>query len=252
MSKRDEREALIEKAVSAMYEDSFGHRPGAWEPDEYAEWADMARAALTVFQQSLSTTRTVNILREDWERFKQWEQSTPVPADALEALAQASLDSERLRQIGEWLAMEHGHEETAKRVSMIADRHDRLAAWLQEQGYRREPVVDRRIMNLRRVLETDYNGTTGRDWIDSGLGGPLAKDLLAIIEAPAPRAEHPEPTEPTELERLRGWKAQAMTVLSEWEETWIAAGRPGRPGTSKAVSVRAELERLRAAGRAER
>lgn len=48
-----------------------------------------------------------------------------------------------------------------------------------------------------------------------------------------------------EIERLRQWKFEAMDVLSEWEKTWIAAGRPGRLGTSKAVSVRAEIERLR-------
>jgi hypothetical protein len=41
--------------------------------------------------------------------------------------SQAALDSERLRQIAEWLRMEQGHEETAKRVDLIADRHDRLA-----------------------------------------------------------------------------------------------------------------------------
>lgn len=46
--------------------------------------------------------------------------------------------------------------------------------------------TDRRIQNLRRVMATDYNGTSGRDWVAGGLGGQLAKDLLAIIEAPEP------------------------------------------------------------------
>lgn len=41
---------------------------------------------------------------------------------------EAALDSERLRQLAEWLAMDLGHEETAKRVNSIADRLDRLAA----------------------------------------------------------------------------------------------------------------------------
>lgn len=69
-------------------------------------------------------------------------------ADALEAAenaltptdderAQAGPDSERLRQIAEWLGMEHGHDETAKRVALIADRHDRLAA-----GFRRSEVPE--------------------------------------------------------------------------------------------------------------
>ena len=47
-----------------------------------------------------------------------------------------------------------------------------------------------------------------------------------------------------EHERLTAWKAEAITVLSEWEETWKAAGRPGRLGSSKAVGVRDEIQRL--------
>lgn len=57
----------------------------------------------------------------------------PVASDVQETAhtddeREASLDSERLRQIAEWLRMEIGHEDTAKRVDLIADRHDRLAA----------------------------------------------------------------------------------------------------------------------------
>lgn len=40
------------------------------------------------------------------------------------------------------------------------------------------------------------------------------------------------------IETLRRWKAEAMTVLDEWEATWEAAGRPGHLGQSKAVAVR--------------
>jgi hypothetical protein len=65
----------------------------------------------------------------DWLRERL---TTPPSDDEREALAQAALDSERLRQIAEWLSMELGHEETAKRVGLIADRHDRLAT-----GWRR-------------------------------------------------------------------------------------------------------------------
>lgn len=50
-----------------------------------------------------------------------------------------------------------------------------------------------------------------------------------------------------EVERLRAWKAEAMAVHAEWEATWHAAGRPGRLGGSKAVGVREEVARLRAA-----
>lgn len=50
-----------------------------------------------------------------------------------------------------------------------------------------------------------------------------------------------------EIARLRAWKAEALTVLAEWEETWEAAGRPGRLGGSKAIAVRDEIDRLRGA-----
>lgn len=50
-----------------------------------------------------------------------------------------------------------------------------------------------------------------------------------------------------EVDHLRAWKAEAMAVHVEWEATWQAAGRPGRLGGSKAVGVREEVERLRAA-----
>jgi len=67
-------------------------------------------------------------------------------------------------------------------------------------------------------------------------------------------AKHlPDPSEPTLVSRLadaleaaQDWKAQAMTVLSEWEATYEAAGSPGRLGQSKAVALREEIERLRA------
>lgn len=48
------------------------------------------------------------------------------------------------------------------------------------------------------------------------------------------------------LEAAQDWKAQAMTVLSEWEATYEAAGSPGRLGQWKAVALREEVERLRA------
>lgn len=50
-----------------------------------------------------------------------------------------------------------------------------------------------------------------------------------------------------ELERLRAWKAEALEVLTGWERVWEAAGRPGRPGSSKAESVRGFIEASRPA-----
>jgi hypothetical protein len=55
-----------------------------------------------------------------------------------------------------------------------------------------------------------------------------------------------------ELDRLRRWKQEAITVLGGWEECWIAAGSPGPLGESRAVNTRdriaalqAEVQRLR-------
>lgn len=39
-----------------------------------------------------------------------------------------------------------------------------------------------------------------------------------------------------EIESLRRWKAEAMTVLSEWEQVWEALGHPGFLGESKAAA----------------
>ncbi|MDA1178796.1 MAG: hypothetical protein O2931_08380 [Planctomycetota bacterium] len=44
-----------------------------------------------------------------------------------------------------------------------------------------------------------------------------------------------------QIRELEAWKESAMTVLGEWDEVWEAAGRPGRLGASKAVSLREYL-----------
>jgi len=46
----DDNEKLIEEAVSAMYEATFGYAPSAMEPDTNADWESLARAALAVFE----------------------------------------------------------------------------------------------------------------------------------------------------------------------------------------------------------
>lgn len=48
--------------------------------------------------------------------------------------------------------------------------------------------------------------------------------------------------QPSELDRLRAWKREALAVLAEWEKVWEAAGRPGVLGESKATAVRRLLE----------
>lgn len=37
-----------------------------------------------------------------------------------------------------------------------------------------------------------------------------------------------------EVAALRGWKESAASLLSQWDEVWIALGRPGELGASKA------------------
>lgn len=102
------REELIEEARKAVHAVIPGSGPyDSWNAAKSQGMdflGDIAEAAFAVFEKAQAPT--------DDER---------------EALAQASVDSERLRQIAEWLSMEHGHEETAKRVNIIADRHDALA-----------------------------------------------------------------------------------------------------------------------------
>jgi len=44
------------------------------------------------------------------------------------------------------------------------------------------------------------------------------------------------------IQELEAWKKSAMSVLGEWERVWIAAGKPGVLGSSKAESVRRKLE----------
>lgn len=83
-----------------------------------------------------------------------------------------------------------------------------------------EKLSDKRLAELRARQQEriEYQG-----------GVPEVKDLLKGLD---------------ELDRLRRWKAEAVEVLASWEQTWEAAGRPGRPGSSKAESVRTEVARL--------
>lgn len=77
-------------------------------------------------------------------------------------------------------------------------------------------------------------------------------DIVDELRGFLPGSEYYEPflmrKAADEIEELRRWKAEAMQVHAKWEETWVAAGRPGRLGASKAESVRDEIERLRGEG----
>ena len=47
------------------------------------------------------------------------------------------------------------------------------------------------------------------------------------------------------IEHLEQWKAEALTVLAEWENVWEAAGKPGPLGSSKALATMYHIEQAR-------
>jgi hypothetical protein len=44
-----------------------------------------------------------------------------------------------------------------------------------------------------------------------------------------------------EIDHLRQWKAEAIQVLNDWEDVWVAAGQPGPLGGSKAANTEATI-----------
>ena len=62
------------------------------------------------------------------------------------------------------------------------------------------------------------------------------EDEFATVTLSLYRAEFKELID--EIESLRRWKAEAIVVIDQWEEVWVAAGRPGPVGAFKAHSVR--------------
>ena len=72
--------------------------------------------------------------------------------------------------------------------------------------------------------------------------------MTADIDAVLSRLrERPECRDAVEvIERLRGWKADALVVMADEDRVWQAAGRPGPLGASKSECVIAEIERLTA------
>ena len=48
-----------------------------------------------------------------------------------------------------------------------------------------------------------------------------------------------------ELDQLRQWKSEAITVLNGWDDVFEALGMPGKLGESKSAAAKAEIDRLR-------
>ena len=163
---------------------------------------------------------------------------------------EAALDSERLRQIAEWLRMDLGQVETARRVELIADRHDHLAA-----GFRRtvqgEPPADERAARaeLRRIVDID---DARRVLVSSA-------DVRAVLDALQARTVQGEPSD-AQVDAVAVAIAKAADAdywtdeIAEWEnaEQWEREAYPDNyPST--AYEDREEFRKqaraaLRAAG----
>jgi len=64
---------------------------------------------------------------------------------------------------------------------------------------------------------------------------PVADELSRMLASAA-----------IELDQLRQWKSEAITVLNGWDDVFEALGSPGKLGESKAASAKALVEQLQA------
>ena len=143
--------------------------------------------------------------------------------------AHRDIDNDRCCECGHWTS----HDDDCM-IGLAADEIERLTEWranatsvasalaLRAKPAVREPnhtnfgiVASGDIVTrLHEALEVTYNG-----W-------PLLIDAA------------------DEIERLRRWRAEAITVIGDWEAVWEAAGRPGVLGQSKSLGLLGELGRL--------
>ena len=63
---------------------------------------------------------------------------------------------------------------------------------------------------------------------------PVADELSRMLASAA-----------IELDQLRQWKSEAITVLNGWDDVFEALGSPGKLGESKSAAAKAEVELLR-------
>ena len=64
---------------------------------------------------------------------------------------------------------------------------------------------------------------------------PVAEELSRMLAGAA-----------IELDQLRQWKSEAITVLSGWDDVFEALGMPGKLGESKSAAAKALVEQLQA------
>jgi hypothetical protein len=86
--------------------------------------------------------------------------------------------------------------------------------------------------------------------LDKAEIGHLIDDLTAL-ESSMRKTRTPSDPAPVivrearhTIERLLQWRAEAIHVLNEWEDTWADIGRPGPLGHTKAAGVLAEFRRI--------
>ena len=99
------------------------------------------------------------------------------------------------------------------------------------------------IINGLLAGEPPFDGWHHIDNADNDLLREIIKQLIDAGWHDGPKVSDEYRAE---TEHLRAWKAEAMEVLAEWEKVWVAAGRPGPLGGSKAENVRRQIERNRA------
>jgi hypothetical protein len=75
--------------------------------------------------------------------------------------------------------------------------------------------------------------------------GAVCRTCEGLWPCPSQRASSALREAWAEVARLRDWKAEALTVLADWEAVYEVLGRPGPLGASKAFAALVEVKSLR-------
>ena len=104
----------------------------------------------------------------------------------------------------------------------------------------------------RRDMSHEYGDDEEEDFL-SEIADGVQVDGTAVCVAWCERddsiwvakAHNDYPAMLDELENHRRWKTAAMAALTQWDDAWEAACKPGTLGQSKAIATMREIERLR-------
>jgi hypothetical protein len=97
-------------------------------------------------------------------------------------------------------------------------------------------------LNMIETGSWDVLRTVDLSWIAQEIGELADAQLIAA----APDLAKTVMALTAENERLERWKAEALTVLKQWNDVWVALGHPGKLGDLLSAASVAEIERLRA------